>query len=245
MTPQTVRSSAARRSRRVVGLLLGAAFALAACGGDAEPVADPDEPAPERPVDTRPPVDGPESTLSPDVPDALDGQVGPVDVIGAPLLPLPEGGVDPAIGQPAPVLVGYDLEGRAIRIDPAVDGETMLVFLAHWCPACNDEVPKLNRMRTFAQFPDGLNVVAVTTAVSPDRPNFPPTEWLRDTMEWRYPTMLDGVDLDSGTFVAADAYGLTAFPFVAVIDADGVVVDRWSGGREADEILARLEAALA
>lgn len=234
-----------RRARRSAALLVVGAFALAACGGDAEPVADPDEPAPERPVDTRPPVDGPESTLSPDVPDDYEGQIGPVDVIGDPLPPLVDGAADTAIGQQAPVLVGLDPEGRPIRIDPANDGPTMLVFLAHWCPACNEEIPKLNRMRNFAQFPEGLNVVGISTAVGPDRPNWPPVEWLREDREWRMPAMLDGIDTEREAFIAADAYGLTAFPFVVMVDADGVVVDRWSGGREAEEILARIEAAVA
>ena len=194
------------------------------------------------PVDTRPPVEGPAATLSPDVPDAYAGQVGPVDVIGDPLPPLLDGGTDAAIGRPAPVLVGLDPEGRAIRIDPAADGPTMLVFVAHWCPHCNEEIPKLNRMRSFDQFPDDLEVVAVSTAVGPDRPNWPPIEWLRDDMNWRFPALLDGIDLERETFVAAEAYGVTGFPYIVLVDGDGTVVDRWSGEREPEEIIARLEA---
>lgn len=230
-----------RRLPRALGLLAAAALTVAACGGSDEPVADPDEPAVETPVDTRPPVDGPVATLSPDIPDALEGGVGPVDVLGDPLLPLVSDVDDPSLGQQVPVLVGIDLEGRPIRIDPANDGPTMLVFVAHWCPHCNDEIPKLNRMRSFAQFPDGLNVVAVSTAVGPDRPNWPPDEWLRDDLNWKYPTMLDGIDMETESFVAATAYGVTGFPFTVLVDGDGTVLDRWSGGREADEILARLD----
>ena len=230
-----------RRLPRALGLLAAAALTVAACGGSDEPVADPDEPAVETPVDTRPPVDGPVATLSPDIPDALEGGVGPVDVLGDPLLPLVSDVDDPSLGQQVPVLVGIDLEGRPIRIDPANDGPTMLVFVAHWCPHCNDEIPKLNRMRSFAQFPDGLNVVAVSTAVGPDRANWPPDEWLRDDLNWKYPTMLDGIDMETESFVAATAYGVTGFPFTVLVDGDGTVLDRWSGGREADEILARLD----
>ena len=230
-----------RRLPRALGLLAAAALTVAACGGSDEPVADPDEPAVETPVDTRPPVDGPVATLSPDIPDALEGGVGPVDVLGDPLLPLVSDVDDPSLGQQVPVRVGIDLEGRPIRIDPANDGPTMLVFVAHWCPHCNDEIPKLNRMRSFAQFPDGLNVVAVSTAVGPDRPNWPPDEWLRDDLNWKYPTMLDGIDMETESFVAATAYGVTGFPFTVLVDGDGTVLDRWSGGREADEILARLD----
>lgn len=233
-----------RRLRRAIVSLVVASVAVAACGGDDDPVVDPDEPAAETPVDTRPPVEGPESTLSPDIPDSYEGQIAPVDVIGDPLPPLLDGGADAAVGQAAPVVVGLDPEGRPIRIDPAVDGPTMLVFVAHWCPHCNEEIPKLNRMRTYDQFPDDLNVVAVSTAVGPDRPNWPPIEWLREDMEWRYPALLDQLDVvqDQVTFVAAEAYGVTGFPFVVLVDGDGTVADRWSGEREPDEILARVDA---
>jgi len=235
-----------RRSRRALASLVVASVALAACGGDDDAVPDPDEPAAETPVDTRPPVEGPESTLSPDIPDAYAGQIAPVDVVGAALPPLPDGGADAAVGQPAPVLVGIDPEGRPIRIDPAVDGPTMLVFVAHWCPHCNDEIPKLNQMRADGQFPEGLNIVAVSTAVAPDRPNWPPVEWLREDMEWQYPAMLDqlAVVQDQVTFVAAEAYGLTGFPFTVLVDGEGTVGDRWSGEREPDEIVARIDAVL-
>ena len=238
MTPQPP----TRRLRRPIALLAAAAFALAACGGDEEPVAAPEEPGTEEPADTRPAVDGPVSTLSPDIPDAYDGEVGPVDVLGDPLTPLVSDTADPSLGQQVPVLVGLDLDGRPIRIDPAADGPTMLVFVAHWCPHCNDEIPKLNRMRAYDQFPDGLNVVAVSTAVGPDRPNWPPIEWLREDMNWKYPAMLDGIDVESERFIASDAYGVTGFPFTVLVNGDGTVADRWSGGREAEEILARVAA---
>ena len=234
----------ARRLTRPLALLAIAALTVAACGGDDDPVADPDEPAAELPADTRPPVDGPVSTLSPDVPDSLAEGVGPVDVIGDPLVPLLDEAADQAIGQGAPVLVGLDLDGRPIRIEPATDGPTMLVFVAHWCPHCNEEIPKLNRMRSYDQFPDGLNVVAVSTAVGPDRPNWPPVEWLREDMNWKYPAMLDGIDMERETFIAAEAYGVTGFPFTVLVDGDGTVVDRWSGEREPEEILARIDAAV-
>jgi cytochrome c biogenesis protein CcmG/thiol:disulfide interchange protein DsbE len=246
-TSPTAHRPVSRRGRRpLLALAIAsiASVALTACGGDDEPTAAPDDSAPVAPVDTRPPVDGPRSTLSPDIPDTYAGQVAPVDVTGTPLPPLTDAGADAAIGQPAPVLVGLDPEGRPIRIDPAADGPTMLVFVAHWCPHCNEEIPKLNEMRADGRFPADLDIVAVSTAVAPDRPNWPPVEWLRDDMDWRDPAMLDQLDVvqDRVTFVAADAYGLTGFPFTVLVDGDGTVADRWSGRRDPDEILTRLAA---
>ena len=234
------RRPSGRSTRRSVALLAAAAVVIAACGGDDDPVAAPDDTGVAAPVDTRPEVDGPVATLSPDIPDAYDGGVGPVDVEGTPLPALIDEVNDAAVGQQVPVLVGLDLEGRPIRIDPANDGPTMVVFVAHWCPHCNEEIPKLNRMRAYAQFPEDLEIVAVSTAASPDRPNWPPDEWLNETMKWRYPTMLDGIDLEQQASTAALAYGVTGFPLIALVNGDGTVAARWSGEREPDEILAKI-----
>lgn len=226
------------RHIRSFALIGAVALVLTACGGeDAEPVPDTGD---EVTFDTRPAVDPPEATVAPNLPGALNGHVGPVDVDGVPLPPYLDETNDISIGLPAPVLAGLDTEQRPIRIDPAEDGPTMLVFLAHWCPACNDEVPNLVRMRSYGQFPDDLNIVGVLTAQSPDRPNFPPGTWIRDKMNWKYPTMLDGVDPDTGASIASTTYGLTAYPFVVLVDGDGMVVDRWSGGRTTEEIVARI-----
>ena len=226
------------RSLAVIGAV---SMALAACGGgdDDAPVAAPDSEDVVT-LDTRPSVDGPEATIPPDLPGSYDGGVGPVDIIGTPLPPNLDQANDIAIGLPAPVLVGLDAEGRAIRIDPTVDGPTMLVFLAHWCPSCNNEVPQLVRMRSYGQFPEGLNIIGVLTAASPDRPNWPPTEWIRDDMNWRYPTLLDGINPDTGASLVGTAYGVTGYPTTVLIDGDGMVAGRWSGEREPEQILANL-----
>ncbi len=112
----------------------------------------------------------------------------------------------------------------------------MVVFLAHWCPHCNAEVPRLNELRDEGRFPEGLNIVAVSTGVNPGRPNFPPSQWF-DDMDWTYPVIVDGVDMERETFIAADAYGVDGFPFIMLLDGDGKVVARWSGEREPDEVI--------
>ena len=140
------------------------------------------------------------------------------------------------------MLVWLDLDRRPIRIDPATDGPTMVVVVAHWCPHCNDEVPRLVELGEQGRIPDGVDLVAVSTAVAPDRPNWPPADWLTDTMAWPFPAMFDGVDLEREAYVAAEAYGVTGFPFVVLVDGDGTVVDRWSGERDTDEIVERLGA---
>ena len=78
----------------------------------------------------------------------------------------------------APIVAGYDYAGNRVTIDPATDGPTMVVLLAHWCPHCNAEIPVLNEWRDSGGVPEGLNIVGVSTGVSPDAPNYPPDEWL-------------------------------------------------------------------
>ena len=212
-------------------------LALAACGG-----SDEASPAAEPAVSTGGTVaDGPVSTLSPDLPSDFAGGVGPVDVLGEALVQLPQEGDDPAVGRVAPSLVGISTEGDAIRIDTSDGTAKMLVFVAHWCPHCNDEIPRLNEMSDAGAFPDDLEIVAISTAAGPDRPNWPPDEWLRDTMAWEYPAMLDGLDLVEGAYIAAAAYGVSGFPFVVLVNPDGTVAARWSGQREPEQISEYLE----
>ncbi len=163
-------------------------------------------------------------------------QVWPVEVTGGPLPPL-GAGADTAIGMPAPGLSGSSFDGSPVAVDG--DGPTMLVFLAHWCPHCNREIPVLNAWRDSGTVPAELDVVAVNTAVAPNRDNFPPSQWL-PRMDWTWPVIAD-----SATGDAATAYGVSGFPFVVIVGEDGTVVDRWSGELDLAGVQARVAAALA
>jgi thiol-disulfide isomerase/thioredoxin len=138
------------------------------------------------------------------------------------------------------VIIGEDFDGNTVRIDAATDGLTLAVLLAHWCPHCNREVPRINELRDEGAFPEGLDIVGVSTGVSPDRPNWPPSEWFND-MDWTYPVIADGVDMQRQTFIAADAYGLSGFPFMVLIGEDGTVLARWSGEMDKDDLLQKIE----
>jgi len=244
------------------------ALALAGCGGgddDASPAttSPPAVTAPSTteltsgsPGTTAPPAsapgtsapgsgtagDGPNATVAPDLPDAYKGEVGPVEVQGTPLPVLEDnsGENDPAKGLAAPVVIGEDFDGNTVRIDPAEDGVTLAVFLAHWCPHCNREVPRINELRDEGAFPEDLHIVGISTGVSPDRPNWPPSQWFED-MDWTYPVIADGVDMQKQNFIAADAYGLSGFPFMVMIGSDGKVVARMSGESEKADLLKWIE----
>lgn len=243
-------------TRRIAALALTGALALVACGDD-DPVAAPPDPPAEEPSGEAPSTDasgptevtdgglpsgGPDATIAPDVPEEFLPSIGPVEVIGGslPILETLDVAADPAIGTAAPVLVGEAFDGSTVRVDATASGPTMVVFLAHWCSHCNDEIPRINQLRDDGRFPDGLNIVGVATASNPGRPNFPPGQWL-DDKDWTYPAMADGIDTVRETFIAAEAFGVSGFPFVTLIDANGEVAARWSGGSEPDQIIALID----
>jgi thiol-disulfide isomerase/thioredoxin len=148
-------------------------------------------------------------------------EVARVRVRGAALPPLPEGD-DPAIGTPAPQLRGTVLGERgSIRI-PA-EGAKIVMFVAHWCPHCQREVPVITKWIDDNGAPEGVDLYAVSTGVAEERGNYPPSAWLAEE-GWPVRTMADD---ESNS--AATAYGLTAYPFFVVTDKDGNVVFRTSG----------------
>jgi cytochrome c biogenesis protein CcmG/thiol:disulfide interchange protein DsbE len=145
-----------------------------------------------------------------------------VTVTGDALSPLPEGGGDdPAIGTPMPTLSGTALDGTSLTI-PTTGRPTLIVFLAHWCPHCQAEVPVVQDWVDGGGLPAGVDLVSVSTAIDPRRPNYPPGEWL-EREGWTAPVLVDGQDQ------AAAAAGLTAFPFFVAVDGEGNVVARESG----------------
>jgi cytochrome c biogenesis protein CcmG, thiol:disulfide interchange protein DsbE len=238
----------------VVVVLIAAVVAIVLTGGD-DGAGAPPGPG-ETPVATEPDTE-PEPQPDPDdgittgsgddprLPAALVGEAGFVEIEGAPLPDFSPDGDDPAIGMRPPLLVASDVgTGTGYTISPDIDGPVMLVFLAHWCPACDEEVPHLAELDRDGRLPDELDVYGVLTAMDPARPNFPASEWVSDR-GWTWPAVADGVnfDADPAGWAAADAFGLTAYPYVVVYD-DGVVVDRWAGGLGVDGLEARIAAAV-
>lgn len=145
---------------------------------------------------------------------------------------------DPAIGTRAPALTGTNYLGQPVSITPGEDGPLMVVFMAHWCPHCNNEIPILNDWAESGDVPENLRVVAVSTAVAADRPNFPPGAWLAEK-GWRWEVLADGPQPSANEPPPAlEAYGITGFPSIVAIDADGNVVGRTSGEIPLEQIQA-------
>jgi len=148
---------------------------------------------------------------------------GAVTVTGTKLPTIPEGGSDPAVGTAFPSLAGTNLlDGSPLTI--GADGRAKLVvFVAHWCPHCQREVPVITKWIAANGMPDDVELYAVSTAVAKDRGNFPPASWLVRE-QWPVRTLAD--DTDGSAFQAA---GLTSFPSFVAVGADGKVKARTSG----------------
>lgn len=170
-------------------------------------------------------------------------EIRPVTVSeGAPLPALErDGAPDAAIGMATPVIDGATSSGEPLTVGGATDGPTLYVYLAHWCPACNQEIPELIQLRNRDGVPEGMNVVAVSTAVDNSGPNYPPSKWLADT-KWptEWPVMVDSKDSEAFAF-----NGGGAFPYLMVVDADGTLLDRASGVKSAEELAVFIQQALA
>ena len=126
--------------------------------------------------------------------DAADGSVrsvGPV-VVNDPPLPALGDEPDAALGVVAPLVEARTPADGAVSFGgPDAEGRpTLVVFLAHWCPHCQAEVPRLTAWAEAGNAPDDVDIVAVSTNVSRVRDNFPPSDWLDDE-GWPFPTMKD------------------------------------------------------
>lgn len=142
---------------------------------------------------------------------------------------------DAAVGKKAPTLDGVDFDRQTVSISRVSGIPQVLVFLAHWCPHCRREVPIIVDLYRKGVF-DGVDLFGVSTGTRSDAPNYPPSAWLASE-SWISPVLVDTAD---GT--AGHAYGLTGFPMLVFVNADGTVAGRWSGEMEPSNLQAVVEA---
>jgi cytochrome c biogenesis protein CcmG/thiol:disulfide interchange protein DsbE len=148
-------------------------------------------------------------------------QARPVEVAGVSLPLLEDEANDPAVGIKAPVIRGASFDGTPISTDPGQP--TLVVLVAHWCPHCQAEVPRIVDTMASGALPDDLRVVAISTSVSSAQPNYPPSEWL-DREGWAGEVIADDAENR-----ASRALGLVSFPTTILLDAEGNVMWRYAG----------------
>lgn len=162
---------------------------------------------------------------------------GEPSVQGSPLPQLPEsGGPDPAVGMKAPIATSQQFDGNKITL-PTEGTPAVVMFVAHWCPHCQKEVPLLAGYLGEAGRPSGVDLFAVSTAAAEDKPNFSPSAWL-NREKWPVRTIADDKNQQ-----IANAYGLSGFPYFVVVDAKGNVVARASGELSVEQFQSLLDQA--
>ena len=210
----------------LLGLGLGIGGTLLFAGGnDSDPDSQPAQA-------TSGPADGSgaatEITLprvGADDPDAF----GIVDIAGT-ALPRFDGENDFAVGMAAPELRGHDFEGNPVSVTN--DGRAKIIlFVSHWCPYCQQEIPVVRDWYDTTELPDDVDVYSVSTLTDFTRSNYPPRAWLEQEV-WNVQIIVDD-DLDT----AAEAFGLNAVPFWVLIDANGTIAGRHAGGGVPAEVL--------
>jgi thiol-disulfide isomerase/thioredoxin len=136
---------------------------------------------------------------------------------------------DPAVGMTIPTVTGSDFDGNDITIAGDDGKAKVILFVAHWCPHCQKEVPLLKEHLDDVPMPDDVELLTVSTSVQPGATNYPPQEWLEGE-GWSAPVLAD----DENSTVAQE-FGLSSFPYFVVVDKDGKVVERASGELTTDQ----------
>ena len=163
-------------------------------------------------------------------------QTRPVEVTGAPL-PTLGTGPDAAVGSVIPELHGASFDGTPVDVTRAGQAK-LILFVAHWCPHCQREVPLLADFLRSHTLPAGVQLVTVATATSADLPNYPPSAWLAN-QHWPAPILADSADS-----AAAKAFGLPGYPYFVAVDSAGHVVARTSGEITTDQFMNLAQRAL-
>ncbi len=137
-----------------------------------------------------------------------------------------------ALGLAAPTFSAPDQNSEIFQLEKNGNSKALL-FLAHWCPHCQREVPVVQRFIDSNGVPPGIDVIAVATSIDRGRDNYPPQEWLQ--REGWSETQIYDLDREIG-----EAYGLNAFPYWVFLDKDLNVLARRTGNLPEDMVGALL-----
>ena len=162
---------------------------------------------------------------------------GTIKVNGNPLPAYSKDATDAALGTVIPQISGVQFDGKQLDILPTDGKPKIIMVVAHWCPHCQAEVPRVQQWLNDAGMPADVELVTIATGNDPAKGNFPAADWLR-SKKWSVPTIVDDKVSQAG-----GALGAAAFPFFIVTNGQGQVLYRTSGEITQTEWNALLNAA--
>ena len=146
-----------------------------------------------------------------------------------PLMPPQTPADSSATGLVYPSVVGQDFDDNTVAIDQGDGRAKGIVFLAHWCPFCQQEVPSVQSWLDATGGVPGVDLYSVSTSMNSGRDNYPASDWL-ESEGWTVPVIRD--DQDNSALLA---YGAGGFPYWVFTNADGTVALRTSGALEIEQ----------
>lgn len=149
---------------------------------------------------------------------------GSVQVSGSPLPKFDSNSPAKGDGLALPTISGQSPKREPVTISPT-DGKQVVVVGAPWCPHCNRELPQLVNLLQSGQLGQ-LKVTLVVTAQDPNYPNWPPGNWVYDTLHW---PATSPVLLDDKSATGASVLGTPAYPYFVFVDSHGQIGSRATG----------------
>jgi thiol-disulfide isomerase/thioredoxin len=148
---------------------------------------------------------------------------------------LPGNGVgNLAYGADIPLLLG---EG-SFNVSQNRGKVTVLNFWGTWCPPCRDELPAFDRIAS--EYAETVTVFAVHTYPAPND-TYEPVSYVNE--RFADSKIIFGVNPEGNPFYTlygGDGY----YPFTVIVDAEGVITYRKSGGLSYEQLKALVDAAL-
>ena len=127
-------------------------------------------------------------------------------------------------GMTAPVITVKDLTGKDVMLNAAKEKKVLVLnFWATWCPPCQEEMPELEQF--YKKYGNKVQFVAIDVQESPETIN----QFFKDN-GYTYPAYTDL----SGNI--SQIFNITGIPTTIVIDTEGTIIERITGGTSFSEL---------
>jgi peroxiredoxin len=122
------------------------------------------------------------------------------------------------VGQPAPDFTLQDTEGSSYTLSAQKGKVVVLEFMATWCPHCQNEAPMYDRLREKYR-DQGVEIWGINATprnhTQTGAATIDDLKWFRTTYNTQVPLLFDK------SLSSANAYGITGYPQVYIVDKQG------------------------